>query len=153
MPVSSALDVMNTEISALLSMLHKEWLKPAGFRKQRNVFFRQHEQHIERFSFQISARPGQGAFFLNCGIEFLDEPFVVPWIFLKDTHWGGRIRSVVANTPMDWFYNDATDLNLLATELAGLILQASERFLSRLDYYRAEYHDRIRRIQKMSKNG
>lgn len=134
-------------LSQLLSALHRDHLKPAGFRKEGSTFSRAQEVYTERFHFQGSSWSSgdETRFYLNAGVEFADyEPGIRNWMYLKNTHWACRIDRLVRGAPEHWDCSEATDQAGLARDLARLIESASGKMAARLDTLREDYLSRTR---------
>lgn len=132
-------------LSTLLSELHREALKPAGFRKEGNRFSRDRGAYTERFQFQGSSgsTSQETTFYLNVGVEFSDRPSTYrDWIYLDHVHWATRIRGLIPESPESWRCRPETDRSALKLELAGLVGRASEKIERRIEKIRSEYLDR-----------
>ena len=127
--MSWATEEMKSWLPTLLSELHRESLKPQGYRKERRTFVRDCGAYKERYNFQGSSWNGTGVkwrFYLNVGLEFTDlEPRQI-WSYFANTHWATRIPSVVPEAPHWWDYSEQTDRAEIKKELAQLICRASE---------------------------
>src|SRR5262245_17391457 len=92
-------------LAELLSELHRESLKPAGFRKERNTFSKVCGAYTLRFNFQGSSWSSfaETVFYLNVGVEFAEfGPAEQNWVYFKRTHWAGRINELLPGAPDDW---------------------------------------------------
>src|SRR5688500_18080618 len=108
-------------LAGLLSELHRESLKPAGFRKEGNTFSRDHEVYTERFNFQGSSWSSwaETLFYLNVGVEFSEfGPAERDWVYFRRTHWAGRIDELVPGAADDWRCGATTDRAALKAQLA-----------------------------------
>ena len=88
----------NAWLAGLLSELHRESLKPAGFRKVGSTFSRDREGFVERFNFQGSSwsSAAETLFYLNVGVEFAEfGPAERNWVHFKRTHWAALIEELV----------------------------------------------------------
>ena len=135
-------------LASLLSELHRESLKPAGFRKQANTFSRDRGAYVKRFHFQGSSRSswGETLFYLNVGVEFAEfGPAEQNWVCFRWTHWADRVAQLVAGAPDDWRCGEATDRAALKAQLACLVSSASEQIAVRLPELRAAYLARVAR--------
>ncbi|MGL6076986.1 MAG: DUF4304 domain-containing protein [Fimbriiglobus sp.] len=131
-----------TWLAGLLSELHRESLKPAGFRKETNTFFRDHDGYTERFNFQGSSGSSadETVFYLNVGVEFAEfGPATQNWVYFKNTHWACRVDTLVQTAPDVWRCDGKTDRAALKTQLAELVAQASEQIALRLPELRDAY--------------
>jgi hypothetical protein len=129
-------------LAELLSELHRESLKPAGFRKERSTFSRDRRAYTERFNFQGSSWSSwvETLFYLNVGVEFAEfGPADRDWVYFKRTHWACRIDELVPGAPDDWRCGEATDRAALKAQLAELVTRASEQIAARLPELRAAY--------------
>jgi hypothetical protein len=132
-------------LSSLLSELHREALKPAGFRKEGSTFSRDRGAYIERYNFQGSSgsTPEQTLFYLNVGVEFSEyQSSPRDWIYLRNVHWATRVDELVPGTPERWDCRSDVDRATLKIELAEVIREASEEVARRIDVVRDEYLDR-----------
>jgi hypothetical protein len=135
-------------LTGLLSELHREFLKPAGFRKEGSTFSRDRGEYTERFNFQGSgwSSPGETLFYINVGVEFAEFGAAEQdWVYLRRTHWAGRIDELVRSAPDDWRCDEETDRTSLKRQLAELVARASERMAARLPALRAAYLARVTR--------
>lgn len=135
-------------LSSLLSELHREALKPAGFRKEGSTFSRDRGAYTERFNFQgsIGSTSEETLFYLNIGVEFSAyESSPRDWIYLRNVHWATRVDDLVPETPERWVCKSDVDRATLKTELAGVIRRASEEVARRIDEIRDKYLDRVAR--------
>jgi hypothetical protein len=99
------------------SDLHRDYLKPRGYRKVRHNFSRDMDGYGERFEFQGSSyndSDGPWRFYINVGVDFPDIPPRGPV----------RIETVVAGAPkhFDLVSPDASDL---MRSVADLVESAS----------------------------
>lgn len=135
-------------LAGLLSELHRETLKPAGFRKEGSTFYRDREGYVERYNFQGSSWSSADltAFYLNVGVEFADHPAAESdWMYFRRAHWACRVDKLVRGAPKDWRCGVATDRTALKAQLAALVLAASEQVAARLPELRATYLERLAR--------
>ncbi len=135
-------------LSSLLSELHREALKPAGFRKVGSTFSRDRGAYTERFNFQGSSGSTsiETLFYLNVGVEFSAyESTWRDWIYLRDVHWATRVEELVPEAPARWHCPLDVDRAALKVELAEIIRRASEEVARRIDELRAEYLERVAR--------
>lgn len=136
----------NAWLASLLSELHRESLKPAGFRKEGSTFSRDHGGFVERFNFQGSgwSSAAETLFYLNVGVEFPEfGPAEGNWVYFKRTHWAARIDELVPGAPDEWRCGEETDRVALKAQLAKLVLKASEKIEARLPKLRAAYKVRV----------
>jgi hypothetical protein len=99
------------------SDLHRQYLKPRGYRKVRHNFSRAMDGYVEHFGFQGSAyndAAGAWRFYINVGVEFPELP-----------RGNVRIADVVPGAPSD-FDLPASGHDALADRIAELVLRASE---------------------------
>lgn len=85
-------------LTKLLSELHRESLKPAGFSKDGRTFSRDRGEYVERFNFQGSSwsSAAETLFYLNVGVEFTEfGPAEQDWMYFKRTHWAARVDELV----------------------------------------------------------
>ena len=90
---------------AFFSALHRDHLKPLGFRKVRHTFSRKRAGYTERFQFQGSAwndSTGPWHFYINVGVEFEDLPPRKPSRDFPGTHAWARIDRLVAHAPTEF---------------------------------------------------
>jgi hypothetical protein len=132
----------------LLSELHRESLKPAGFGKEGSTFSRDRGEYVERFNFQGSSwsSAAETLFYLNVGVEFAEFGLAEQgWVYFKRTHWGCRVDELVPAAPDDWRCNATTDRAALRAQLAELVVRASGQIAARLPELRAAYLARVTR--------
>jgi hypothetical protein len=133
-------------LASLLSELHREFLKPLGFKKHRHTLSRDRETYVERFNFQGSASSSsqEKRFYLNVGIEFSDlEPGTRNWVYFPNTHWAVRVRELVDGAPEHWDCDESTDCGDLKRQLAQLIAKASESLANCAGEFRAIHTARV----------
>lgn len=133
---------MKRWLTTLLSELHREVLKPRGFRKKGKTFVRDCGSYRERYNFQGSSWNGTGVkwrFYLNVGLEFSDLEPERYWSYFANTHWAARVESIVADAPAMWDYSEVTDREEMKRDLAGVICTASERLMTDADRIREQY--------------
>ena len=133
---------MKKWLSSFLSELHREYLKPKGFRKEGKTFLRDKGSHRERLHFQGSSWNGTGVrwrFYLNAGLEFPDLEPRGRWTHFANTHWASRIKQVVPEAPVQWDYSEATDREALKKELVSIVCQASDRLALDAHSIREQY--------------
>jgi hypothetical protein len=133
-------------LSSLLSELHREALKTAGFRKEGNTFSRDRGAYTERFNFQGSSgsTSEETLFYLNVGVEFSAyESSYRDWIYMRNIHWACRVEELVPSSPERWSCRLDADRATLKLDLAEVIRRASEAIARRIDEFRAEYLDRV----------
>jgi hypothetical protein len=133
---------MKRWLSILLSELHRETLKPRGFRKEGKTFVRDHGVYRERYNFQGSSWNGTGVkwrFYLNVGLEFLDLEPERYWSYFAHTHWAARLDTVVGDAPAQWDYSPETDRTELKQNLGRLIDTASEHLVAKVGKIREQY--------------
>lgn len=97
-------------LAGLLSELHRESLKPAGFGKDRNTFSRDRGGYIERFNFQGSSwsSAAETLLYLTVGVEFAEfGPAERDRVYFKRTHWAGRVDELDPGAPDDWRDSEA----------------------------------------------
>lgn len=141
MPRGAVSDVLST----LFSRLHREHLKPCGFKKERYTFTRDAGPYLERFNFQGSdfSSSAEKRFYINVGIwfpEFADD--TTGSGYFSGNHWATRIARVVPEAPPHWDADGATDVAALAAQLARLVGEASGRLAERVGACRDEYQQR-----------
>lgn len=140
---------MSDVLSTLFSQLHREHLKPRGFKKERHTFTRNAGAYAERFNLQRSAwsSAAEKRFYINVGIwlpEYADDTCGSG--YFSGNHWATRIERLVPGAPPHWDVDAATDLSALSAELAGLIEAASGQLAGRIGDCRDEYLKRRKRL-------
>jgi hypothetical protein len=123
------------------SLLHREYLKPIGFRKVRRTFSREHEKHIERYQLQGSAWNTDGmpwTFYLNCGITFIGLPRREPDLDFPHAHASMRAGyfTDLALSKYDVSYDR---MALTAENVLDAIKDVSRFFMRRCEHLRTAY--------------
>jgi hypothetical protein len=136
-------------LSTLFTQLHREQLKPRGFKKERYTFTRDTGPYVERFNFQGSAwsSAAEKRFYINVGVWFPEYAEDTSGSgYFSGNHWATRVESFVPDAPPHWDVDATTDLAALSARLATLIERASSRLAERVGTCRDEYlHRRARR--------
>ena len=124
-----------------LSRLHREYLKPRGYRKSRHTFSRDCGMYTERFQLQGSAwndASGPWRFYISVGVEFHDVPAREPARDFPGTHCWTRIERLVPSAPREYdLLLDAQDALVVA--VSGYVKAASERLASGIQGIRGAY--------------
>ena len=136
---------MSDVLSSLFSQLHREHLKPRGFKKERYTFTRDTGRYLERFNFQGSAwsSSAQKRFYINVGVwfpEYADD--TSGSCYFSGNHWATRIERLVPEAPPHWDVDAAMDVTALAAQLATLVGKAGGRLAERVGVSRDEYLQR-----------
>jgi hypothetical protein len=129
-------------LSTLLSELHRETLKSAGFRKEGNTFSRDRGAYTERFNFQGSSGSTsvETLFYINVGVEFTEyESSYHDWIYMRNVHWASRVEELVPDAPERWHCPSDMDRTTLKIELAEVMRRSSEEMARRINEFRDEY--------------
>lgn len=136
-------------LSQLFAELHREHLKPLGFKKVRQTFSRDRGAYWERFNFQGSHwnAGDDWTFYLNVGVEFKDLGPPRYCSYLVNTHWGGRVGALVPDAPNEWTGNIWMEAEPLKAQLHDFIVRASAVLAERADEFRAEYLARLAEIE------
>ena len=140
--MSWAPEEMKSWLPTLLSELHREILKPQGYRKEGKTFVRDCGPYKERYNFQGSSWNGTGVkwrFYLNVGLEFTDLEPERDWSYFANTHWATRVRGVVPEAPKQWDYSEKTNRAEIKKEIAQLICRASEGLKAEASNIRNQY--------------
>jgi hypothetical protein len=123
------------------SLLHREYLKPLGFKKVRRTFSREHERHIERYQLQGSAWNTDGmrwTFYLNCGITFIGLPRRQPDPDFPHAH--AYMRAGYFTDKALAQYDVSRDhMVLIAEGVRDAINEVSGFFARRCEHLRASY--------------
>lgn len=132
---------MRDSVSQFFSRLHRDYLKPRGYKKVRHNFSREADGYTERVQFQGSAwndssRPW--TFYINFGIEFASLAPRTPCRDFPSTHCWTRIEYLVADAPDRYDIPDA-DTTGFAAEIAGYVARASEQVRVQISQIRRVY--------------
>jgi hypothetical protein len=136
-------------LSTFFSQLHREHLKPRGFKKERYTFTRDAGAYVERLNFQRSAwsSAAEKRFYINVGIWFPEYAHDTSGSgYFSGNHWATRVESLVPEAPQHWDVHTATDPAALSAELARVIDAASRRLAARIGNCRDEYLQRRKRV-------
>jgi hypothetical protein len=125
------------------ALLHREYLKPIGFRKNRRTFSREHEIHIDRYQLQASAWNTEGmpwTFYLNCGITFIglprreqDRDFPLAHASMRAEYF-----TDLALSQYDVTYER---MALIAENVRDVVNEVSGYFARRCEHLRASYQN------------
>jgi len=132
---------MPKAIENFLSQLHREHLKPRGYKKSRHTFSRDCGAFTERFQVQGSAwndASGPWRFYINVGVEFHDVPPREPARDFPGTHCWTRIENLVPGAPAE-FDLPVDDQEAFGAAVAGCVKAASERIGSGIGGARSAY--------------
>jgi hypothetical protein len=126
-----------------LSRLHREYLKPRGYKKSRHTFSRDCGAFTERFQLQGSAwneASGPWRFYVNVGVEFHGVPPRKPARGFPGTHCWTRIENLVPGAPVEYDLPLA-DQDAFAAAVSGYVKAASERLASGIGGVRSAYDE------------
>lgn len=126
-----------------VAQLHREHLKPVGFKKNRHTFVRSHDGYAEHYQIQGSAwnDPSTAwSCYLNCGISFDGLPARSPDKDFPRTHGWMRSGVFVKNARPQY---DVTVANsaVMAKEIAEVISRCSDYFQRRHAFLLKSYQD------------
>lgn len=133
---------MNDLMKRITTNIHAEYLKTMGFKKNRQRFCLTSTNYIVHLDFQSSSWNTlriSSIFYLNIGVQFTDLPPNPYWTGIPDTHWAGRIHSLVSSAPHQWKCDEKTDIQSLIREIAGLITQGLTEIQKRATDMKQEY--------------
>lgn len=120
---------MRETVQRFLSKLHKETMKPLGFKKQRFTFVRQLPERVEYINFQGSAWNQQKTwvFYINIAVEFseLASYREQSGAWFKRAHAWGRSDGIVPHTPKQFELDDST-YDVVFSSISTLIPKALE---------------------------
>lgn len=129
---------MQEFVKVFFSSLHREYLKPRGYKKVRFTFSRDMNGYIERIQFQGSswnASTGPWRFYINFGIEFPDIPFDVPNLGFPGTHCRARIEHIATTSPSEFDLPANCDAEL-AQKIVEYVDVASSRVAEQINFVR-----------------
>lgn len=137
-------------LTEFVNRLHREHLKPLGFKKQNRTFERNTGTYDERFNVQGSnwSTAVEKRFYINVGLRFVayqDDKSSVGY-FAGINHWGTRIEWLVPGAPKQWDVNADTDLDALLSEVKPLIDAARVQLAERQSDFVREYQERKKRV-------
>ncbi len=135
-PINRTLDpiqgvAVRAAVEQFFSDLHRQYLKPAGYRKVRHNFSRAMDGYTEHFGFQGSAwndAAGAWRFYINVGVDFPDSSNRLPV----------RIEHVVPGAPQH-FDLPEPDHDAFARTIAELLASASEQIAAQLPEIRQAF--------------
>lgn len=132
---------MRDAVTQFFTKLHREHLKPHGYKKIRHTFSREMEGYVERIQFQGSTwndAESPWRFFINFGVEFANLSPRNPCRDFPGTHCWTRIEHIVTAAPK---HHDLPDAGTeeLATELAGYLDSASRQVARQIRQIRSSY--------------
>jgi len=132
---------MDKILSSALSRLHKDVLKPRGYRKTSATFIRERTSYTELINVQASPwnGPWGRSFHVNCGVRFRDLPIETPGSHVPNTHWSARMDVIVPDSPAQWKYSDAADMAQLMQALGADVVRASEQLAADAQRIRHDY--------------
>lgn len=114
--------------NSFFAELHKSYLKPRGFTKQRRTFLREKEKYVERFRFdgsQWNSEDRPWTFYFDVGIEFKDLPRRHPDRDFPNTHAHACINWIVEGSPKTFEITEKNYLEMFQV-INDLIDKASE---------------------------
>ncbi|MBL8125778.1 MAG: DUF4304 domain-containing protein [Pyrinomonadaceae bacterium] len=120
---------MRKWLDELASVLHRNYLKPIGFKKNARTFTRDQGEYLERINLQSGwSAPGmkKWTYYVNVGVVFKGIPLAGMSFGQPNVHWSQRIETIVGGAYKIRRYSEEKDTDREATELAGYVIAASE---------------------------
>ena len=132
---------MREFVKAFFSLLHREHLKPSGYRKLRHTFSREMSEYTEHVQFQGSSWNDAASpwrFYINFGVQFAGVSPRTPDRDFPDTHCWTRIEHIVPDALSQYDIPEA-DLPAFAAEIAAYVASASEAAARHIARIREDY--------------